>query len=222
MRFTPLGHYFDGKHMTALFQRMSGSPWAPVVLIGMCIVAGPIGLPMTPFILAGGIVFGNGWGALYNWIGCVASAAVSFLLARVLGGEFVRRAVGKKLKRIETLVRRRGFWSMVGIRLVPVPFPVVNYGAALAGMRFTTFVLTSAIGLAPAMIIYTYFASTLFAAFREHDTSQLPKIGVAFLLVVSISVAPTIWQQMRRRKRYRALVVERHATRQRRAQATRA
>jgi len=35
-------------------------------------------------------------------------------------------------------------------------------------------------------------------------------------------VTPTIIQQMRRRQRYRELVVERHATRQKRAQATRA
>jgi uncharacterized membrane protein YdjX (TVP38/TMEM64 family) len=170
----------------------------------------------------GVIVFGNAWGALWNTVGCTLSAAVSFQLARVLGRDFVRRLAGKRLKRIETLLRRRGFWSLVGIRLIPVPFPVVNYGAALAGVRFSTFVLTSALGLAPAMVVYTYFASTLFGAFRSKDTSQLGKIGVAFVLVVAISVAPTVWQQLRRRQRYRALVVERHATRERRAAAARA
>src|SRR5581483_9097180 len=101
-------------------------------------------------------------------------------------------------------------------------FPVVNFGAALAGVRFGTFVLTSALGLIPAMLIYTYFASTLFESFKTRDPSHLWKIGLAFVAVVSISVAPTVWQQMQRRKRYRELVVERHATRQRRMQATRA
>ena len=222
IKFTPLGHYLERQRLIGFFTRVQASPWAPVVLIGLCILAGPIGLPMTPFILAGGIVFGNFWGALYNTLGCVLSAAVSFQLARLLGRDFVRRVAGKRLKRIETLLRRRGFWSLVGIRLLPVPFPIVNYGAALAGVRFSTFVITSALGIAPAMVIYTYFASTLFESFKARDPSQLGKIGIAFVLVVAMSVTPTIIQQVRRRKRYRDLVVERHATRQKRAQATRA
>jgi uncharacterized membrane protein YdjX (TVP38/TMEM64 family) len=215
LRFTPLGHLLERHRLVAFFLGLRDSSWAPLVLIGLYILAGPIGLPMTPLIIAGGIVFGSLQGAAYNTLGCVLGAAISYGLARLLGRDFVRRVAGKRLKRIETLLRRHGFWSMVGVRFLPVPFPVVNFGAALAGVKFGRFILTSTLGIAPAMLIYTYFAASLFDMWQGGDRSKLGKIGLAFLGVVAISLAPTIWQQLRRRQRYRQLVVERHARRTR-------
>jgi uncharacterized membrane protein YdjX (TVP38/TMEM64 family) len=136
-------------------------------------------------------------------------AAVSFQLARLLGRDFVLRIAGKRLRRVELLVRRRGFWSLAGVRFMPVPFPVVNFGAALAGIPFTTFLLTSLIGLLPAMLIYTSFAAGLFDVARGGDRDQLRAIVPLFLLAMSIAVVPTVIQQVRRRRRYRRLLLAR-------------
>jgi uncharacterized membrane protein YdjX (TVP38/TMEM64 family) len=211
VRFTPLGDLLERDALVALFGELRESPWAAVVLLLLYLVLAPLGLPMTPLIIAGGIVFGRFWGALFNTLGCMLGAAVSYQLARLLGREFVLRIAGKRLKRVETLLRRRGFWSLVGVRFMPVPFPVVNFGAALAGVRFGPFLLTSLLGLLPAMLIYTSFAAGLFDVARGGDRDQLRQIGLLFALIVTISVTPTVIQQIGRKRRYQRLLLERQA-----------
>ncbi len=211
LRFTPLGHLLDRHRLVALFSSLRQSSWAPLALIGLYCVLAPIGLPMTPLIVAGGIVFGRFWGTIYNVVGCVLGGAISYQLGHLLGRDFVRRLGRKRLKRIESLLRRRGFWSLVGVRFMPVPFPVVNYGAAIAGLPFSTFLLTTIIGLTPALAMYTYFASTIVDVAKGGNPWQLVKFAGSFLIVMSMSLIPTIIQQRRRTRRYRRLVIERHA-----------
>src|SRR6185503_12486313 len=213
LRFTPLKQFLDRSRLVAVFAHLREATWAPLLLLGLFIVLAPVGLPMTPLIIASGVVFGPWKGALYNTIGCLSGAALSYWLARLMGREFIRRLAGKRLKRIEKLMRRRGFWGLVGVRFLPVPFPVVNFGAALAGVHFPTFMLTSALGLTPSMFVYTNFASTLFEVARGGDRSGLWKPAAALATVMLVSVTPAVVQQVRRRQRYRQLVVERHARR---------
>jgi uncharacterized membrane protein YdjX (TVP38/TMEM64 family) len=211
VRFTPLGELLDREALVGAFQAMRDSPWALPALLLLFVVLAPLGLPMTPLIIAGGILFGRFWGALVNTLGCVLGAAVSYQLARLLGRDFVLRVAGKRLKRVEHLLRRRGFWSLVGVRFLPVPFPVVNFGAALAGVPFTTFLLTAVLGLLPALSLYTTFASTLFDVASGGDRSQLRTIVPLMLLVIALSLVPTVVQQVRRRRRYRQLLLARQA-----------
>jgi uncharacterized membrane protein YdjX (TVP38/TMEM64 family) len=211
LRFTPLAQLLERERMVRTFLQLRESTWAPLVLIGLCVGLAPVGLPMTPLIIASGVVFGPRWGALYNIVGCVLGAAASFGLARLLGRDFVRRIAGKRLKRIEKLLRRRGFWSLVGVRFLPVPFPVVNFGAALAGVPFGIFLLTSVLGLTPALLVYTNFAATLFEVARGGERTGLLKAAVSFGAVMLLSLTPAVVQRVRRRQRYRRLVVERHA-----------
>jgi uncharacterized membrane protein YdjX (TVP38/TMEM64 family) len=184
-----------------------------LLLLGLFTALAPMGLPMTPLIIASGVVFGPWLGAIYNTVGCLLGAAASYWLGRLMGREFVRRIAGRRLKRIEALMRRRGFWGLVGVRFLPVPFPVVNYGAALAGVPFATFMVTATIGLLPSMLVYTNFAATLFEVARGGDRAGLGKASAALATVMVVSMTPTVVQQVRRRKRYRRLIVERHARR---------
>lgn len=213
LRFTPLAQLLDRSRLVAIFASLRESTWAPLALLGLFVVLAPVGLPMTPLIIASGVVFGPLLGAVYNTLGCLAGAAVSYGLARLMGRDFVRRLAGKRIKRIESLLRRRGFWSLVGVRFLPVPFPVVNFGAALAGVPFPTFMLTAALGLTPSMFVYTNFASTLFEVARGGDRAGLVKPAAALATVMMVSVTPAVVQRLRRRKRYRQLVVARHARR---------
>jgi uncharacterized membrane protein YdjX (TVP38/TMEM64 family) len=213
LRFTPLKQFLDRSRLVALFDHLRDASWAPLALLALFVVLAPVGLPMTPLIIASGVVFGPLLGALYNIVGCIAGAVVSYWLARLMGRDFIRRIAGKRLKRIERLMRRRGFWSLVGVRFLPVPFPVVNFGAALAGVPFPTFLLATTLGLTPSLLVYTNFASTLFEVARGGDRSDLWKPAAALATVMVISVTPAVVQQVRRRQRYRQLVVERHARR---------
>src|SRR5262245_10620339 len=82
LRFTPLGHLLlDRTQLVATFAKWRESTWAPFVLLGLYFGLAPAGLPMTPLIIASGVVFGPLIGAVYNIVGCLGGAATSYALA---------------------------------------------------------------------------------------------------------------------------------------------
>lgn len=212
-RFTPLGErlneLLDRERLMALRESLQARWWTAPLLVGLYVVLAPLGVPVSPFMLAGGAVFGTlmGWGL--NLLGTFLGAAGSFFLARALGRDFVVHLVGDRLRPVERLIRRRGFWPLVRIRFLPVPFPVVNYGAALAGVPAALFLLTTAIGLVPANLVFTYFAAALVDAVGGDRAGILLQMGLAVTGLLALSFLPNLLTGRRRRKRYRELKEER-------------
>jgi uncharacterized membrane protein YdjX (TVP38/TMEM64 family) len=170
-RWTPLSEYFEPERLAALLDQLRGYRWAPAVLILLWLVLPPLGIPVSPLVFSGGAVFG--------------------LVAHVLGP--------KRLERAEGLVARHGFWTLVRIRFIPIPFVFVNYGAAFAGFRFSRFMLASAIGLAPSVFIYTYFADALVRAAEGERGWVFVNLGLALGLVFLLTFFPHLRRLWKRR-----------------------
>lgn len=201
LRWTELGSVLSQDSLISLFETFRTSPWAPLALIGLFVVGSPLGIPASPLILAGGAAFGLYYGWLYNFIGTVLGAASSFLLAKALGREFMVHFVGeKRLKKIEGLLDRHGFWTIVRSRFVPVPFVITNFAAALVGVRLGTFIGATAVGLAPSMLIYTYFGKALYDVAGKNRQEVLGKLVVVIILLLLLSLlGPMAARKMRRR-----------------------
>jgi len=212
-RFTPLGErlneLLDRERLMALRESLQARWWTAPLLVALYAVLAPLGVPVSPFMLAGGAIFGTlaGWGL--NLLGTFLGAAGSFFLARALGRDFVVHLVGERLRPVERLIRRRGFWPLVRIRFLPVPFPVVNYGAALAGVPAGLFLLTTAIGLVPANLVFTYFAAALVDAVGGDRAGILLQMAVAVAGLLALSFLPNLLVGRQRRRRYQELREER-------------
>ncbi|MEM7584406.1 MAG: VTT domain-containing protein, partial [Acidobacteriota bacterium] len=206
IRFTPLGEYFTRDQMIALLERLRSMPYAPLVLIAAFGVLAPLGVPMSPVVVGGGVVFGPWLGSLYNTMGLVLGAMTAFVVGKVLGRDFVVALAGKRLKRVERVFERRGFWPLVQSRFLPLPFWLVSFGAAMAGVKAPRFLVTSTLGLIPSTLMHTYFSSRLIL-------EPSATIGVLYILVWGafnvVTGWPTIRQGRRRRQRYRELMAER-------------
>jgi len=198
--------YLSEERLTDLLGRLRESWWSPLVLIGLFFLISPLGLPVSPLMLAGGIVFGTLWGSIYNLTGTVGGAAISYLMARTLGRDLIVQLAGERLRWVERLVKRHGFWTLARIRLIPIPFPIVNFGSALAGVPFGLFILSSALGLFPAMVIYTYFASVLATAASSQRSGVVQHLALAVALVLAITFLPSLWRRWQRRRRLRRLL----------------
>lgn len=195
--------------MVEVFNTLRESWWSPLVLVAAYVVLCPLGVPATPMLVAGGIVFGTYGGWALSFLGLMLAGLATYLLGRVLGRDFVVHFFGKRLKRVERAISRRGFWSLVGVRFMPVPYTLVNYCAALAGVPLPTFLLTTAIGLAPITFFFSYFAATLAAAAGPERASVIVQLVAASLLLLALSLVPPAWTALRRRKRYRDLRLRR-------------
>jgi uncharacterized membrane protein YdjX (TVP38/TMEM64 family) len=211
LRWTPLGGYLTADELQRTLAALRGAWWSPLALVGLFTVCGAIGVPATPFLVAGAAVFGPWTGTLWNFAGVMLASCAGFGLARLLGREFVERVGGEKIRRAERILHRRGFLPLVAVRFVPVPFQLVNAAAAVVGVRFGKFVLASAIGLLPPVAIFTYFFGLLVEA-ASGDRAAIARrmaavvLGAAFVVFLPIGI-----RRRRRRRRYRRLRAERAA-----------
>jgi uncharacterized membrane protein YdjX (TVP38/TMEM64 family) len=211
LRLTPLHQYLTVQKVSALLDQLRGLWWAPAALILSYIVLCPLGVPASPMMIAGGMVFGPVWGSVYNVLGTFLGGTATYFMGRGLGRDFVRHLAGNKLKRVERLISRRGFWGLVGIRFLPIPYPLVNYTAALTGIRPGLFMTTTAIGLIPGATVYTYFAALLPKAASGDLSGIVGKLAIASGTLLLLTFIPQIWTARKRRERYRELRAQRQA-----------
>jgi uncharacterized membrane protein YdjX (TVP38/TMEM64 family) len=214
LRLTPLAGLLQEGALVAAFERLRASPWAPVALILSYVLLCPFGVPATPMMIAGGVIFGIWRGSLYNLAGTFLGAAATYYLARHLGRDFLVHLLGGRLKRVEKAVARQGFWGLLRVRFLPLPFALVNYSAALAGVRPAPYLASTAIGLAPTSVLFTYFAAALFRAAAGERSGMVLQLLVATLALLLLTFVPNLWTARRRKRRYRELLARRRDRRQ--------
>ena len=211
LKFTPLGELMTGERIIAVLEGLRNEPWTPLLLIGGLIATGPFGLPVSPLIIGSGAVFGPWMGTLYNSIGLMGNCLLTYSIGKSAGREAVTRFTGPKFRRAERLLGRRGFWPLIQIRFMPVPAPVTNYAAALAGVPLGRFMLTSALGLIPSCAVHTYFAPALiYAVLEGRNPTWLTVQYAAVLIILNLAILwPQVQTAVRRRRRYRELTEQR-------------
>ena len=205
-RYTPIGErineLLDRERLAALRESLQERWWTAPLLVLVYVVIAPLGAPVSPLMLAGGAIFGTLVGSALNFLGTFLGAAASYFLARALGRDFVVHLTGDRFRRVEKLIARRGFWTLVRTRFLPIPFPVVNYGAALAGVPAGLFLVTTAIGLLPANIVFTYFAAALVDAVAGDRAAIFLRVGLAIAGLFALSFLPTAIIARQRRRRF--------------------
>lgn len=116
-------------------------------------------LPMTPFSVAGGYIFGTFMGAGLTIIGATLGATCAFLLSRWLGRDAVELWLEKHAKavRIDDAAAKRGFWVILFLRLLPViPYNGINVAAGLSRIKPSDYIAATALGLLPDIVLLSY------------------------------------------------------------------
>lgn len=156
----------------------------------------PGGAVMT---LAGGFLFGATRGTLYVVVAATIGATLVFLIARFALGDLMRRKAGPFLLRMEEGFRENALNYLLVLRLVPAfPFWVVNLAPALLGVKLSTYVVATAIGIIPGTFVFATFGAGLGAIFDAGGEVSLsavltPQIvaglvGLAVLALIPVAV----------------------------------
>lgn len=203
LRFTSLGEYLDRDRLSTLLGEVRARWWSPFALVALYAVVSPVGLPISPLMLAGGLVFGFP-GILWNIFGACLGAVLSFALGRVLGQDLVTHVLGQRLLEIERWIEKNGFWALVRLRLLPVPFPLINYGAALARVSWPVFLGSTALGLIPSVTVYSYFGAALVKAVGGDRSGLVFQLGGAVAALLALSFLPGWWQRRKEQRARRA------------------
>ncbi|HBK09526.1 MAG TPA: TVP38/TMEM64 family protein [Acetobacteraceae bacterium] len=131
--------------------------WGPAAFILLYTIGTVLFFSGALLSLAGGALFGPVWGTLWNLSGALVGATLAFLIARILGGDWIAKRLGGRLKRVIDGVEAEG-WRFVALtRLVPlVPFNLLNYALGLTRIPLLPYVLASAICMLPGAIAFTW------------------------------------------------------------------
>lgn len=156
----------------------------PVFLIAAIAILPAIGIPVSPFYMLGGIVYGIGWGLTYSGIG----VAINISLCYWITNSYLRNWIFDFIKRrghepLEIPPSERSA-IIVAIRLMPgLPFSAQNYILGLAGIPFMHYFLLSW----PTQMVWGVIFVLIGAAIIEGSTASLVMIVcgiiVLFLLI---------------------------------------
>ena len=193
-----LGRYRDPATLVAGLRELRQAPGAaPLFVLGFAIAA-TFAVPATVLMLAGGAIFGVGLGSLLNWTGALLGATGGFALARVLCRGTCRDLLGERATELERMAKTHGFLGTLRLRLLPVvPFGLLNYGDALAGVRARDFVLASALGLLPTTAVYTWFADRLVAGVTGARHDAMVQAAIASVFLIALSFVPAVLRRRR-------------------------
>jgi pyruvate/2-oxoglutarate dehydrogenase complex dihydrolipoamide dehydrogenase (E3) component/uncharacterized membrane protein YdjX (TVP38/TMEM64 family) len=184
-----LGHYLrldtlkNSQQQLALWYAQS--PWTvAAVFFATYVAATALSLPgATILTLAGGAVFGLGWGLLLVSFASTLGATLAFLMARFVLRDGVERRFGARLAELNRGIARDGAVYLLTLRLVPlVPFFVVNLAMGLTTMRAWTFLWVSQIGMLAGTVVYVNAGTQLPRIHSLQDVAS-PALIASFVLL---------------------------------------
>jgi uncharacterized membrane protein YdjX (TVP38/TMEM64 family) len=165
-------------------------------LLYIAIYAGLVALSVpgaAVLTIAGGFLFGPWIGTLCAVVGATLGATGIFLATRAGLGGLAQRA-GPLAGRLEAGFRADAFNYLLVLRLVfVVPFWLVNLVPALVGVRLSTFILATFLGIIPGTFVYASFGNGLGDVVGEPGLGVLlrpsvigPIIGLVILALVPV------------------------------------
>ena len=189
-RYTPLHQMLNLPALIAIAQELQQMPFTPLMVVIAYVVACLLMMPVTLLIAATGLVFGLMPGAPYALAGTLCAAAAGYGVGAVLGRDLVRRMLGPRINRLSRQVARRGMLAMIVIRMLPIaPFGVVNLVCGASHIRLRDYLLGTAIGITPGIILTTAFAHNLALAIRHPSQQTLGILLIVLLLLVGFALA---------------------------------
>jgi uncharacterized membrane protein YdjX (TVP38/TMEM64 family) len=111
--------------------------------------------------VVGGFLFGPVVGSITAVLGALVGATVIFMIARSAAGEWLTRRAGPFAARFVEGFRADAFSYLLFLRLVPFPFWLVNLIPALFGVRLSTYVVATGLGILPGTVAFAVFGAGL-------------------------------------------------------------
>jgi uncharacterized membrane protein YdjX (TVP38/TMEM64 family) len=163
-------------------------PWFPLAFLAAHIVVTVFPFPRTAFTLASGLLFGPWLGIAIAVVASAVSALLALLLVRAAGWSLDRLVPHPRVKTLDARLRRRGWPTVMSMRLIPaVPFSVLNYAAGASAVRVLPYTWATLVGLLPGTAAVVILGDAL----TDHIS---PLLILVSLFTASLGVAGLIYE----------------------------
>ena len=182
-RYSAIGEYTDPEALGELLDRVSASPIAGAIVVGVFVLGSFVVFPATALIAATGLAFDPWQALLWASVGTLAGAVVNYCVVRLLPQRLVDRWFGPWTRRMGRRFERGGIVSIMIARNVPIaPFTLVNVVAGAVGIRFRDYLIGTILGMAPTILALTILGEQLRGAWTT------PTLTEILLLIAAIGL----------------------------------
>lgn len=177
----------------------------PLLYIVTYIILTALSVPGAVFLtLLGGYLFPQPLSTIYVLFSATCGATLIFLAARTAFGDSLKAKAGPFLQKMEKGFKENAVSYLLFLRFVPLfPFWIVNLAPAFFGVRLSTFVWTTLVGIAPGSFVFTLAGSGLEKIFSTGQTFSLgavfnTQLKIALTLLGVLALVPIVIKKMRK------------------------
>ena len=150
--------------------------------------------------ITGGFLFGLAGGTIATVIGATLGASLLFLAAKTSLGGFVRKVARGYADKVRSEFQDSPMAYMFAMRFIPaLPFPVANILPAILGAKYRDYAVTTALGIIPGVIAYTWVGAGLGATFARGEDPDLASVFQnllpAAIALGVVSLLPVAWKK---------------------------
>jgi uncharacterized membrane protein YdjX (TVP38/TMEM64 family) len=138
-------------------------------------------------------------------VGATLGATMLFLAARTALGDVLRARAGPSLRKLEAGFRENELSYMLVLRLVPLfPFWLVNLAPAFLGVRTSTFIIGTFVGIIPGALVFASVGTGLGAILASGGTPDgsallQPHVLLPIGGLVILALIPVVLKRFRHR-----------------------
>jgi uncharacterized membrane protein YdjX (TVP38/TMEM64 family) len=137
----------------ALIQLMQASAYGPLLYVVIYTIRPFTFFSSALLTIAGGFLFGPLWGVAYTVVAANLSAMAAYLAGRYFGlGVLREETTGGLVSNYANRMRHNSFETVLIMRLIFLPYDLVNYLAGFLRIDWKAFLLATALGSIPATI----------------------------------------------------------------------
>jgi uncharacterized membrane protein YdjX (TVP38/TMEM64 family) len=154
--------------------------------------------------MTGGFLFGLFPGVFLNLLAATTGAMMVFLAVRIGLGDGIRRRLdtsNRTVRLITEALQTNEVPVLISLRLLPImPFFMVNLLAAAFGVATARFFWTTALGIVPGGLVYTWVGVGLGEVFDRGETPNFsiifephilgPILGLVALALLPVAIKP--------------------------------
>ena len=147
-------------------------------------------LPVTPFTIAGGFIFGHACGLLLAMAGTTSAAVITFAMSRYLFRDYVKKRLSGKYAGLDGRFNGSGIFIVAAMRMVPViPYDAVGYLAGVSSIGFVEYLIGTLLGELPGAFVLTMLGSSL-------DNIRSPLFIVSLILAALLILLPEVYRRL--------------------------
>lgn len=170
----------------AYFLNLGGM--APIYMIIIYILFNLAAIPRVFFTIFSGYIFGLLYGFLFAWLATIAGLIVTFISIRYLFKEkFIAKFGDKALvEKLNNLIEKRGLFMIIFLRAIYiVPSSVLNYSFGFTKIKTGTYLLGSAIGFIPVVLINVYLGYEINENLSSSQTYDYTQLILPVIILIS-------------------------------------